>query len=262
MNRTTRVGAAIAAAAVGVIAVAFMLRPQQTLAPVPAGSRDHRDLAPASESAAAPGEDPVRVQHETVRSAPLAGPQGAGMSPERWGEVQEILAAVTGEETRRRDVLEAFLQMVGRVRDIEKARVRYRVEPEKTVIEIPAFREEGRAIHAEWLKASLAALTPEEGARFTRSPEFDSGRLSPELDLLRAANLFSGSRYGKGMEPDLLWDETTRVDAQRIVGGKVQVRVGTPERTGFSEFENQQEALNHLNREFGHLLGPVPQLFR
>jgi len=38
--------------------------------------------------------------------------------------------------------------MVGRVREIEKARVRFRVEGEKTVIEIPAFREEGRSVRS------------------------------------------------------------------------------------------------------------------
>jgi len=105
-------------------------------------------------------------------------------------------------------------------------------------------------------------LTPEEGARFTASPDFETGRLSPELDLLRVANVFSGSRHGKELEPDFFWDETTRIEAQALGDGKVQIRIGAAGRTTFSQFESQQEALNHLNRGFGHLLGPIPQLFR
>ena len=82
------------------------------------------------------------------------------------------------------------------------------------------------------------------------------------LDLLRVANLFSGSRHGKEMEPVFFWDEATRIEAQAFGDGKVQIRSRVGDRITFSQFESRQEALNHLNRGYGHLLGPIPQLFR
>ena len=262
MNKSRMLVAWTAAAAVGVIGAGAALRLRERVDAHPPGDQQVRSALPAK-VAEGPGDSGLaRAPIERVESPPSPAPQAAGISPELWVEVQQIVSALTGDEGRQREVQKAFLQMVGRVRDIEKARVRYRIDAEKTVIEIPAFREEGRSIYADWRQACLAVLTPEEGTRLTRSPDFESGKLSPELDLLRAANLFTGSRHGRELEPDFFWDETTRIDAKRLVDGKVQIRVETSGRTAFSQFESQQEALNHLARGYGHLLGPIPQLFR
>lgn len=262
MNKSNVTRVAIATIAVAIVVGGAALRRRSRVDSDPPGGGQERPVVVAQVPEGGGGPDLALIPVEPVRSESPQAQPGAEMSPELWREVQDMVAALTGDEGRRREFLKAFLKMVGRVRDIEKALVRYRVDAEKTVIEIPGFREEGRAIYAEWRKACLAVLTPEEEARFIATPEFETGRLSPELDLLRATNLFTGGRHGKQMEPDFFWDDTTRIDALRLPGGRVQIRVATPENTASSEFESQQAALNHVIRGYGHLLGPIPQLFR
>jgi hypothetical protein len=237
--------AGIAALGVAIIVSAFALRSRPPLDP------------PARR---APAEPVPSAPLPISPPAPEPPARSEGGDPGR--EARGIAEALVGDEARRRRFLDAFVDMTRRLREIEKARVRCVTERGRTVIEVPAFREEGRAIHAEWLRSCLAILSPEEGARFTLSPDFESGRVSPELDLLRAANVFFGSRHGKDLTPDLSWEQTRRIDAQRLDDGTVQIRLGSPEHSAFVQFPSQQEALNYLTREYGHLLGPVPQLFR
>jgi hypothetical protein len=263
MNNAKAIGAAILGVAVITMGSGLALRLHRSAAPVPT-EHARGPVSPPVPNAIA-DEKLAQGPGDTSPPRPASPPdrdQFDGTSLPFWQDAQSILMGLVGDERRRRECLRTFVDMVGRVREIEKARVRYLVEGEKTVIEIPAFREEGRSIRSEWRTQVLPLLTSEEGSRFTAFPEFETGRLSPELDLLRVANLFSGSRHGKEMEPEFFWDDTTRIEAQALGNGKVQIRTGTTNRTTFSQFENQQEALNHLNRAYGHLLGPIPQLFR
>src|SRR5579862_1112033 len=247
MNKAGVFRAVIASVAVTSMGAGLVLRLQRDIpSDPPRGTRT--PVSPPAPKASL-HEGPARSPRETSPSQPTALPLGQAGSPDRsqvdetslpfWRDAQAILEDLVGDERRRRECLNAFVEMVGRVREIENARVRYLVEGEKTVIEIPAFREEGRAIRSEWRKQCLALLTSEEVARFTTSPDFETGRLSPELDLLRVANLFSGSRHGKEMEPDFFWDDTTRIEVQALGDGNVQVRTGAADRITFSQFESQ-----------------------
>ena len=263
MNRTSAFGASVAVAAIVMIGAGWALRSRTWTLPGDRAARSAdtekgpEDRAPRGPAPSSP--QPSEPQRRGEGGEPTLGAPGAGLA---WREAQGIIEALIGDDLRRRQFLGAFMDMTNRLREIEKARGRCVFEGNRTILEVPAFREEGKAIHADWLKTSLAILTPEEGARFTRNPEFESGRLSPELDLLRTANVFFGSRHGKDLEPDLSWEQTRRIDAQRLGDGTVQVRLGSPEHISFLQFQSQQEALNYLTREYGHLLGPVPQLFR
>jgi hypothetical protein len=259
MSKATALRVGIAAIAMALIGAAWTSRLRR------GPSTDAREGRNAPATSAAP--ELVRPPVEAAPAPKGADRSGLASPPDgtelpTWQDAQIIVEALISDEVRRRTFLKAFLQMAARIREIEKARVRVLIERDRTVIEVPAFRDEGRAILAEWSRKSLALLTPEEGARFGEDPPFETGQLSPRLDLLRTAGIFSGSRNGKDLEPEFVCDGTHQIEAQRFGNGKVQVRDAAAEHVSFSQFENQQEALNDITRRFGHLLGSNPQLFR